>query len=247
MDKEIFCGCSGYNYDDWKGEFYPDDMGQEDWFSFYTKKFDTVEINNTFYNLPGKETVESWLEDSPADFKFSIKASRYITHMKKLKMDDDLREAVEGFYESIHSLSDKISCILWQLPGNLHKDTGKLKEFLPLTDDSFHNVFEFRHTSWFSDDVFSILEEAGAACCSLSCPEDELCGELFTISDTVYIRMHGREEWYKGSYKKEELNNWLRKLKESEFKEAYIYFNNSVDAFAPKDCMDLEKLIQQKP
>src|SRR6056297_4247126 len=117
--KNSYIGCSGYHYDDWHGPFYPEGMKKEEWLSFYAEKFNSVEINNSFYNIPEKSTLKSWKEQTPEHFRFTLKGSRYITHMKKLK---DPETHVKRFLEGIEPLADKIGCILWQLPGNLHVD-----------------------------------------------------------------------------------------------------------------------------
>ncbi|SDG39300.1 Uncharacterized conserved protein YecE, DUF72 family [Psychroflexus sediminis] len=233
-------GCSGWNYKDWKGEFYPEDVPKKDWLNYYSQNFNSVEVNGTFYNLPKDETIQSWHDSAPHNFGFTLKGSRYITHMKKL---NGVADNVDKFYKAAGILGDKLDSILWQLPPNLHRDDDKLREFCETLDNRRNNVIEFRHQSWYDDEVYAILEANAVICCSISSPD--FTDELIKTADKVYIRFHGKgKDWYDYHYSKKELENWTKKIRESGAKGAYIYFNNDVNAQAPGNALDLAGMLK---
>ena len=160
--KKIHIGTSGWHYDDWKGPFYPEETPAEQMLSYYAGHFGTVEINNSFYNLPAEKTLKNWGSTVPKDFLFAVKASRYITHMKKLK---DPQEPVGNFLERIGALDRHLGPILFQLPPNWKCNGARLGDFLKFLPDNRKYVFEFRDPSWFTGEIFSLLDEAGAAFC----------------------------------------------------------------------------------
>ncbi len=233
-----YIGCSGYHYDDWKGKFYPEDLEKKKWLEYYSEHFNTVEINNTFYQIPEKKTLKEWVSITPDDFRFAVKGSRYITHMKKLK---DPGEHLKKFYDGIKPLRKKTDVILWQLPGNLHKNKEKLENFCKILDKDFRNVIEFRHTSWFNDEIYDLLAEYDVMTCSLSAPGD-LPEVLVDRTKSVYLRFHGKEEWYKYDYSREELKKWVERLKKSKAKDYYVYFNNDHEAHSTENAMTLKEL-----
>ena len=241
---EIQCGCSGYHYDEWKEKFYPKELAKDKWLDFYAEHFNLLEINNTFYQLPEKSTVKFWYDHTPLAFKFSVKGSQYITHQKKLKLDDDLKEAVENFHKRVRYLGNKLEIILWQLPGNLHVDQQKLDKFCKLLDKKNRHVFEFRHASWFDDEVMDLLKAHDVACCAISSPDEELPEDIKETTDFVYIRMHGKKEWYNYDYDGRELNGWLRKIRNTQASEAFILFNNTAHHHAVENGKKLQQMLQ---
>ncbi|MEE4214131.1 MAG: DUF72 domain-containing protein, partial [Bacteroidales bacterium] len=166
---EKFIGCSGFHYSDWKGKFYPEDIKKESWLEYYSQHFNSVEINNTFYKIPEKDALKSWLGQTPPGFSFSLKGSRYITHMKKLK---DCRKHAKKFYDAIEPLKKKLGAVLWQLPGNLHRNDAKIEDFCKELDNNITNVIEFRHISWFKREIYDLLSSYDVTVCSLSAPGD---------------------------------------------------------------------------
>jgi len=236
---EKYIGCSGYHYKDWKGKFYPEAIDKKTWLRYYAYHFNSVEINNTFYKIPDKKTLNSWMEQTPADFRFSVKGSRYITHMKKLK---DTKPHVENFYESIDPLRDKIGAVLWQLPGNLHRNNEKMETFCNELDDSYLNVIEFRHNSWFEKEVYELVSKYNVGVCSLSAPGN-LPEILEDGSNIIYLRFHGKEEWYRYHYSDKELENWIGKIKQSNANTSYIYFNNDYNAYAVENGIKMKKML----
>ncbi len=234
-----FIGCSGYHYKDWEEDFYPKGMKKNIWLEYYAKHYNTVEINNTFYKIPGRETFDEWNKQTPSHFRFSIKGSRYITHMKKLK---DSKPHVDRFYESIEPLKKKINTVLWQLPGNLHKNMGKMESFCKELDSTYINVIEFRHLSWFEQEVYDLLASYNIVVCSLSAPDDfpEFIEDSTGI---IYLRMHGKDDWYRYNYSDEELETWKHRIAQSNANECYVYFNNDVNAYAPENALKLSEML----
>lgn len=237
-----YIGCSGFHYAGWKNKFYPEDIAEEKWLPYYAKHFNTVEINNTFYSMPEKESLQSWIDLTPDHFKFTVKANRFFTHMKKLKLDDSVLNSLQEFQDTVSVLDNKLGCILWQLPSNLHKNTGKLNSFSEALDMSIKHVLEFRHDSWFSEDVFNLLEENEIAFCILSAPE--LPDTVRTTTNFAYMRFHGTDEWYDYHYSDNELNRWKKRLDEiNGVKELYIYFNNDPNAWSAENAEKLKSIL----
>ena len=234
-----YTGCSGFNYDDWKGKFYPEDVPRNRWLEYYAEKFDTVEINSSFYRLPSEKTLKNWYGRVPDDFRFTLKGSRYVTHQKKL---NQAGEAVKKFYERAGLLQEKLACILWQLPGNQHKDIDKLEDFCSVMSGEFLNVLEFRHNSWYDEKVYEVMNQFGVAFCIISAP-DGLSEEAVKTTDHVYMRFHGRHTWYNYLYNHDELKDWARKLKNLNPGRIYAYFNNDYQAYAPGNAREFQEMI----
>lgn len=238
--EQLHIGTSGWSYDHWKGPFYPEGTSGPEMLSRYVENFRTVEINVTFYGLPSKETVENWKETVPDPFIFSVKASRYITHQKKLT---DPERSTEKFFDRILPLGDKLGPILFQLPPRWHKDRDRLASFLEILPPGNRYVFEFRDPTWFDPGILELLEDARAACCVY-----DMGGELSPIhstSDFIYVRLHGPGEKYRGNYTSELLEEWVERIERwaEEGKEIFCYFNNDFEARAPQNALLLlEKL-----
>lgn len=237
---ETFVGCSGFHYEQWEGTFYPEDLSESEWLPYYAKHFNTVEINNSFYNLPEKKEVTHWYEQTPDDFRFTMKGSRYVTHMKKLVDDEDTRDGVRQFYDAVTPLKEKLGCILWQLPGNQHRDDQKLDTFCSMLSSDFTNVMEFRHKSWFTEEVMQILRDHNVCYCIVSAPED-LPEYLETTTDTAYIRFHGKSEWYRYRYSESEMEEWSRDIDKLSADSVYLYFNNDFEAKAIENARQIKQ------
>ncbi len=239
-----YTGCSGYHYSDWKDQFYPEDLPKDRWLAYYADHFNTVEINNTFYKMPSEGDLKQWKEQTPAHFRFTIKANRFFTHLKKMKQDDDFKQRLDDFREILKSLDNKLSCVLWQLPGNLHRNLSKLESFCNLLDQGVNHVIEFRHASWFDEEVYEVLEQEGVSFCMLSAP-DELPEEVRAITSTAYIRFHGKDRWYDYHYSKKELRDWKERLERLEDVDSlFTYFNNDQHAHAVENARYLKSLFQ---
>jgi uncharacterized protein YecE (DUF72 family) len=237
--KQIFIGTSGWSYDHWKGVFYPEVLPQKKHFDFYQRYFDTVELNNPFYRLPSEETFASWKNHSKTGFIFSVKANRFITHMKKLK---DPESSLEKMLAHTNNLGRKLGPVLFQLPPRWKKNTTRFTDFLNALPAKGRFVFEFRETSWYDDDIFALLEEHNCAFCIY-----QLAGhrspEIVT-ADFVYIRLHGPAAKYQGNYNDRSLQLWSKKIIKwtGEGKDVYVYFDNDQSAFAVKNALRLKKL-----
>lgn len=237
----VYMGTSGYYYNDWKGIFYPEDIPKKDWLPYYARHFRTVEINNTFYKTPNKSTFEKWAERTPHDFKFTLKGSRYVTHLKKL---NDPREGLNNFYSAIEPLAHKTDCVLWQLPPNLHYDKEKLENFARACGGEYANVIEFRHKSWFNEECYDVLREYKLTFCMLS-TADDLPEIPLQIGHTAYLRFHGKDkkQKYRYYYSKAELQEWAEKIRELNPHRIFIYFNNDYDGNAIKNARELEGML----
>lgn len=236
----LYIGCSGFYYKDWKGAFYPDDLPQREWLIYYAERFGTVEINASFYHLPRRETLERWHNETPRNFRITLKGSRFVTHVKKLT---DVEEPVDTFYELAALLKGKLGCVLWQLPGNLHRDDERLERFCDVLRDDFRNVIEFRHRSWFEEPVYDILSRRNVSLCIVSAPGD-LPAVVRTTTDTAYVRFHGKERWYRYRYSSDELKEWGERIESLKARRIYIYFNNDYDLNAVDNARELEKLLR---
>ena len=240
---KTYIGCSGYHYKDWKEKFYPEDLPKEEWLSHYAEHFNTVEINNTFYKMPSGEDLRAWKKQTPDHFRFTIKANRFFTHMKKLKQDDTFSDRLDRFQETLQDLGRKLSCVLWQLPGNLHKNISRLESFCKMLDDGVCHVIEFRHASWFDQEVYEVMEQGKVAFCMLSAP-DGLPEEIRATTDKAYVRFHGKDEWYNYHYGEKELEHWKERLDGlKNIDSLFAYFNNDQHAYAVDNARDLKSLF----
>ena len=238
---DIRIGTSGWYYDHWKKLFYPAGLPKSKWFEHYAQHFDTVEINNTFYHLPKEQSVQRWHNLAPKGFLYAAKANRYITHIKKLK---DVSEPLERFFDRINLLKGNLGPILYQLPPSLQKNLDLLSNFIKLLPKRRTAVFEFRHSSWYSDDTFKLLRKLKAGFCIHDMPGKE--SPRVVTADTIYIRFHGTTGRYSGSYSKSVLQNWAEWLKEQSQKARgiYIYFNNDAHAHAIKNAKQLKQQLK---
>ncbi|HEX6457589.1 MAG TPA: DUF72 domain-containing protein [Thermoleophilaceae bacterium] len=239
--KRVRIGCSGWNYKAWRESFYPQGLPARRWLERYAEAFDTVEINNTFYRLPNRSAVENWVKQSPPGFVFTVKASRYLTHIKRLTNMD---EGVRRFYERIEPLveSPKMGPVLWQLPGNFQRDDERLRSALEALPKGRH-CFEFRHPSWFCEDVYRLLRRHRAALVIGDTPERPFQTHEFTAGWT-FVRFHYGHRGRGGNYSQRELEEWAARLREwRESVEAYVYFNNDWNEYAVRNALELKRLL----
>jgi uncharacterized protein YecE (DUF72 family) len=212
----LLAGASGYSFKEWKGTFYPEKIKPEDMLAFYAGQLPTVEINNTFYQMPKVAVLETWAGSTPESFRFAIKASRRITHMARLKADE-AANSVEFLYRNLAALGAKRGPVLFQLPPFLKNDLPRLTEFLHLLPAGHAAAFEFRNDSWFADNVYDALKGAGAALC-LSEREDNAPPPLVETAPWGYVRL--RLE----TYSNDDLKQWARRLEATSWREIYVYF-----------------------
>lgn len=229
--REVCIGTSGWSYKHWKENFYPEGSKPADWLHFYSQIFPTVEINTTFYHTPRVSTVKNWYAQVPKEFSFAIKMNRYITHRKKLH---ECKEPLKIFYQSIEKLKTKTGPILVQLPPSFKANKERLLEFIKLLKKKYRYTFEFRHESWFVDEIFDILAKYNIALC-ITDLNGSLSPEVIT-ADFVYIRLHGPKKAYQGTYGPRQLKKWGEKLKKWNQKYAiYCYFDNDEKGYAIQD------------
>ncbi len=235
-----YIGTSGYQYKHWEGVFYPEDIPKKKWFSYFADHFDTVEINNTFYNLPQSETFEQWHDQAPEDFCFVLKFSRYGTHMKKLK---DPGEVIDNFMDRARLLKKKLGPILVQLPPNWGVDSKRLDAFLSAAPDAQPLAIEFRDPSWLVEEVYAVLQDHGAALCVHDMIQDH---PDQVTADWVYYRFHGRD--YGGEYSHQKLSAVADRLSGhlSAGRDVYAYFNNDLGGHAVYNALDLRRYLEKR-
>ena len=240
---DIRIGTSGWYYNHWTELFYPAKLSKSKWFEYYAEHFDTVEINNTFYHQPKQESIKRWQRLAPEHFIYSVKANRYITHIKRLK---EASEPLERFFEGVRLLKKKLGPILYQLPPSLHKDLDLLKTFIKLLPKNQLGVFEFRHKSWFSENTYKLLKKFNVGFCIHDMPG--VPSPRIVTGDIIYIRFHGPTGRYEGNYSKSALQNWAKWVKEhtKEVRSVYAYFNNDIDANAVRNAKQLKQLLVRK-
>jgi uncharacterized protein YecE (DUF72 family) len=233
--RRLHIGTSGWHYPHWRGNFYPSDLPTARWLSFYSEQFKTVEINNSFYQLPSDETFQLWYAATPPEFRFAVKASRYITHMKKLT---DPQTSTAKFFERVALLGEKLGPILFQLPPHWHPNPDRLEAFLEGMPQSHRYAFEFRDPSWLIQPVYAVLKRHNAALCFYNF--NHLTSPKERTADFVYVRLHGPGGPYQGKYGPEELGEWAQEITVwAGTGDVYCYFDNDTAGFAPQNAREL--------
>ena len=219
----LYVGTSGYSYKEWKGPFYPKDLPDKQMLRFYGERFRSVEINNTFYRMPKASVLEAWAAEVPADFKFVLKASQKITHFQRLK---DARDSVEYLINVATTLKERLGPLLFQLPPNLQKDVPRLREFLMLLPRQGRAAFEFRHQSWFDDEVFGVLREFQAVLC-IAEAENDLEIPFVSTANWGYLRLR------RPDYNDAELKTWGDRVRQTGWTDAFVYFKHEDEGKGP--------------
>jgi uncharacterized protein YecE (DUF72 family) len=239
--RSVHIGCSGWNYTSWKDEFYEGKPARL-WLRHYARFFDTVEVNNTFYRLPLRTSVASWVEETPPNFFFAVKASRYLTHIRRLT---DLDGGIERFYERLEPLTrtPKFGPILWQLPANFRRDDDRLAGALAALPPGRH-CFEFRHASWFVEEVYDLLRRHRAALVIGDRREVKEFQSHELTTDWTYVRFHYGSRGRRGNYSERELEEWARRLEDWRREvEVFAYFNNDWEGFAVRNALWLKERL----
>ncbi|HKV81040.1 MAG TPA: DUF72 domain-containing protein [Candidatus Sulfotelmatobacter sp.] len=236
----VHIATSGWHYKHWIGPFYPPDMRPAQMLRWYAERFDTVEINNSFYRLPAATALESWCRETPPAFCFAVKGSRYITHNRKL---NDPESAQEKFISLVEKLGRRLGPILFQLPPSWKVNVDRLDQFLAALPRTHRYAFEFRNPTWNVAPVFEALRRHNAAYCIY-----ELAGFQSPIeitADFAYVRLHGPGNKYQGDYSRQILRNWARRIEAWRRKlgHVFVYFDNDQAGFAPKNALELKKMI----
>jgi len=238
MEQVIRIGTSGWTYPHWKAVFFPADCPKPKWLEYYTEHFDTVELNATFYRLPKLKIFENWHARTPDHFLWAVKASKYITHTRRLKEAD---EPLERFYAASSGLKEKLGPILFQLPPSLPFDEKIFRRFCQTLEPSKRYALEVRHPSWISDRVFTLLDDFKIAFCIAETADRYPFYEAVT-TDFVYIRLHGSQKLYASDYSEKELEIWARKIK-AWGKDTYVYFDNDFGGYAVKNAKRLKDML----
>jgi uncharacterized protein YecE (DUF72 family) len=240
--KPAHVGCSGWNYRDWRERFYPKGLPPRRWLAHYSQVLGTVEVNATFYRLPTRQAAAGWVEQTPDDFVFALKASRYQTHIKRLS---EMESGVARYWERIEPLAGtpKLGPIVWQLPPNFQRDDERLAGALAALPRDARHCFEFRHPSWFTDDVYALLREHAAALVIGDHPERPWQTHEMT-ADWTLVRLHWGKRGRRGNYSRSELETWARRLSQWRRRvEVFAYFNNDWEGFAPRNAIALARSL----
>jgi uncharacterized protein YecE (DUF72 family) len=241
LTRPVRIGCSGWQYKDWRERFYPKGCAQRNWLEFYSRTFDTVEVNSTFYRLANRDAVARWVDQTPEDFVFALKASRYMTHIKRLA---DLPESMERYYDRIEPLveSPKLGPIVWQLPPNFKRDDERLRYALGQLPAGRHCV-EFRHETWFVPEVYEMLREFRVALVIGDHPSRPWQAYEMT-TDWTFVRFHYGARGRRGNYSKTELETWAKRIEQwRRDVEVFLYFNNDWEGFAINNGRWLKKRL----
>jgi len=244
-------GCSGWNYKSWRGKFYPSLLPSKDWLGYYTSIFDTVEVNNTFYRLPEASTFACWKKQTPKGFLVTVKASRFLTHIKRLKEPE---EPIERLFSRAKALGPRLGPVLYQLPPNFFRNDVNLERLelflravpIRINRRLVHHVFEFRHPSWYVDDTYALLERHNATLCVHDKRGSAVLGPF--VGPIAYVRFHGTSGHYAGSYPDDRLERWASILAEQWKlgRQVYAYFNNDPDAVATENALTLRGMLFDK-
>jgi len=241
MKTDIRIGTSGWVYPHWQERFYPANLPQKQWFAYYARVFDTVEINSTFYHLQNEKTFEHWRQQAPAGFLYSVKASRIITHIQRLA---GCQETLETFLNRTSLLEEDLGPILFQLPPSFSVDLSRMKDFLALLPKGFSFVLEFRNPTWLTEEVFALLEHFSVALCIHDMPPLQV--PLRITANFLYLRFHGDID-HAGDYPAEKLAYWAKQMQtwQEQNLNVYAYFNNDAGGMAVRNALTLKQLLGQ--
>ena len=221
---KLHVGTSGYSYKEWKGNFYPEDLPAKEMLSYYSRRLPAVEINNTFYRLPQANMIENWRDQVPAEFRFSIKATQRITHIKRLK---NCADETKYLLDTASLLGERLGVVLFQLPPNSKKDSERLKDFLNLLPSDKRAAFEFRHESWLDDETLDLLREKDCALVVSDTDEKPLT-EIISTARWGYLRLR------KTNYEPQDLAEWMRRVQDQKWKDAFVFFRHEDEGTGPK-------------
>jgi uncharacterized protein YecE (DUF72 family) len=221
---KLHVGTSGYSYKEWKGNFYPEDLPAKEMLTYYSQRLPAVEINNTFYRLPQPGMIENWRDQVPDSFRFSIKASQRITHIKRI---NNVADETKYLLETVALLQDRLGVVLFQLPPNMKKDTVRLAAFLDLLPATTRTAFEFRHETWFDDEVFNLLSAKNCALVVSDTDEKPLT-EIISTADWGYLRLR------RAAYDENDLAEWMKRVCAQKWNDAFVFFKHEDEGVGPK-------------
>jgi uncharacterized protein YecE (DUF72 family) len=237
---KLWIGTSGWHYKHWLGNFYPARLPSSKMLAHYVEQFDTVELNNSFYKLPAEKSLQAWRDSTPAHFHFTVKGSRFLTHMKKLK---NAEQGLDRFLSAVDVLGPKLGPILFQLPPNWALDLDRLAAFLAILPRYHCYAFEFRNATWNAPQVYELLGKHNAGYCIF-----HLAGQTSPVqvtADFAYVRLHGPGGKYQGSYNNAALEEWAKQIDAwtRKLNAVYVYFDNDDSGYAPQDALRLKALL----
>jgi uncharacterized protein YecE (DUF72 family) len=239
---KAYIGTSGWNYKSWRHGFYGD-IPQKQWLRFCAERFTGIEVNGTFYRLAEKSTFKKWRDETPEDFPFAIKGHRYVTHNKKLI---DIEEPVTRCRDAASPLGNRLAAVLWQLPASLKKNIERLQRFVKILAHwkSTRHAIEFRHKTWFDDEVAECLERHAIAVCMSDAPDWSMWEQVTT--NLVYIRLHGHTRKYASNYSKSSLRKWTARIHQwlDENRAVHVYFDNDAEGAAPRNAVTLLEMLR---
>ena len=231
---KLHVGTSGYSYKEWKGNFYPQDLPAKEMLSYYSRRLPAVEINNTFYRLPQATMIENWRAQVSDEFRFSIKATQRITHIKRL---NNVADETKYLLDTSGLLGERLGVVLFQLPPNMKKDSGRLKSFLELLPSDARAAFEFRHESWFDDETFDLLREKDRALV-VSDTDDKPLSEIISTAGWGYLRLR------RTAYDENDLADWMKRVEDQKWKDAFVFFKHEDEGVGPKLAAQFLKLSE---
>ena len=236
-------GTSGWQYKHWRGPVYPEDLPVKDWLPYYAGRFQTVEVNNSFYRQPSDETWRRWRDSVPTDFRFAVKASRFISHFKRFK---DPQESIDRFIKGVEGLGDRVGPLLYQARPDFARtpeNVRRMDAFMELLPKQYDHVLEFRHESWFGHETMEQLERHKVGFCSFDMPGQEV--PLVATTDFAYMRFHGATYKYAGNYTEAALKHWANKLRAllKDTRQVWVYFNNDDRGYAFKNAHTLSEML----
>ena len=234
VEVKLYVGTSGYSYKEWKGSFYPEDLAAKKMLAYYGERLSAVEINNTFYRLPKISVLESWAAQVPDGFRFSIKASRRITHFTRLK--EEARDPTEYLFSTLDALEDRLGVVLFQLPPNLKKDVERLDGFLGMLPEGTPAAFEFRHDSWKDEAVHDLLAGRGMALVCADTDDDEEDEPIVRTADWGYLRLR------RPDYTDDDLARWAERLDATGWERAFVFFKHEDEGAGPRMAADFERI-----
>lgn len=234
----IYIGCSSYATTSWQPLFFPEGLPRKQWFDYYCQYFNTYEINFTFYRFPTVKSLESWYDKTPDDFVFSIKVPKTITHIKRI---ENCKEEIDKFYNvAQQGLKDKLGCVLFQLPPSFSYATERLENIIINLNPKFTNIVEFRHESWWKQEVMEKLSDNNITFCNVNYPK--LPSSVVKTTENGYVRMHGNPRLFYSEYTKEQIKALYSEVKNLNFKKAYVYFNNTASTAGIINALQAKKI-----
>ena len=241
MKSRIYIGCSGFSNRDWKGFFFPEELPPKEQLNFYSTQFNTVEINSTFYRRPRAQTLENWYQRTDEDFKFFIKIPKTITHIKRLK--ETAAETADFCKHIHHGIQEKLAAFLFQMPPSFHYNEEHLEQLIKTVDFRFLHIVEFRHKSWWTEEIFETLKKKNIVFSGVSFPKDIPDNFIINNSKSVYYRLHGVPVLFKSEYSVEELEKLAKEIKKAK-QDVFIFFNNTWGTAALKNALYLKKILE---